>query len=959
MSDTSARRIVLDDGQLRVVGHASQGSGCLLVTGGPGSGKTAALVALVSQLAADGVPLSEVVVLTHARPAAQRLRRQIMEATGGAQVGLRVTTPHGWCQALMESSRPPGAGAWRLVNAPEQEYRVRELLDSPNEALYVQWPPELAQAVPTPGFAAQLRFLLARARQLGMDPADLAQAGRAAGRDDWVAAARFFSQYLDVLDAEEVLDYAELVHRCRVLMGQPDVAALVRAHTKAVLVDEFAECDESVVALLRDIWRCGVPVTAFGDATTAVFDFRGAWPSALRRFPQEFADAKGPAPVIELTGRWRSPDVSEAWLAATVDDEAEAVAQRLWLARADGVEWTQMAVVARQSGESLARLASGLAAAGLPVRVEGELLALADVPAVKVLVGALRLLVDAGQAPPDRWVEVLCSPLVGLDEVDLRLSGGDVYGWAPAQAALTGLTDLAGRLDGLSAGQAAWGLWTLAGWPERLRDAALGRQEDALRANRDLDAIIALFDLAARLPERRGAEAVDALIDLVSQQIVQRDRARENEVSDAVTVLSAYQAKGRGWPVVAVVGATEGAWPADGWIDSLLEPERLEAGGAGPAPGRRDMVAAQRRLFTLATSRASQRLVVTGSPGADTESAELSRFATGLGVVAADWQPGKLPSAVTSRRALVGELRGVAMSSEESPGVVSAATEALVRLQADPRDWWWVGGLTAGQRPLAGPGPAHISATAVATLLACPRSWFMQTHGGAPPPGVAMGFGSVAHWLFEVCASGQPDDLREQVDRLWEGLPYRAPWQSAAGRQNLDEAFARFLVWRDGRQGRRLLGTEIAFRTVVATPAGDVDVSGRVDRLEMDEAGRLVVIDFKTGKTADTKAYLDQMAIYRLGVEQGVFDDWAPGVRRAAPPELVWPRLDPRIRSADDVGCRVFPVGDEPEGGLVARLGQAASLLRAETFDATPGAQCRGCAFRDGCPAQSLWVNDE
>jgi len=953
VNNSSAARVVLDDAQQLVVDGVAQRSGCLLVTGGPGSGKTTALVAAVSQLVRDGVPLSRIVVLTHARPAAQRLRRQIMQVIGGAQVGLRITTPHGWCQALLQNSLTPGQRPWRLISAPEQEYRVRELLNSPG-SLRFRWPLDLAQAVATPAFAAQLRFLLARTRQLGMDPSGLAQAGRAAGRDDWVAAASFFSEYLDVLDAEGVIDYAELVHRCRVLLAEPDVQAGVRAHTEAVLVDEFAESDESVVALLRDIWRCGVPVTAFGDASTAVFSFRGAWSAALRRFPVEFADAAGPAQVVELTSQWRVPPVREALMAGSQDDEAAAVAERLWLARAGGAEWSQMTVIARQSGPALARLAASLAAAGLPVRVEGELLALADVPAMKVMMDALALVVDAAQAPPDQWVRVLCSPLVGLDEIDLRRLAGLGEECPPATAARAGLTDLADRLGQLSPGEAAWGVWTLAGWPDRLREAALGRREDALRANRDLDAVIALFDLAGTLSERRGAEAVVALIDLVSQQVVQRDRARESESGDAVTVLSAYQAKGRGWPVVAVTGAAEGAWPMDGWTDSLLEPERLEVGGAGPALGRRDQMSAERRLFTLAATRAVQHLIVTGSPGVDSETATLSRFATGMGLVAADWQAG--PSAGASARSLVGELRGVAMSPDEAPGLVSAAAACLARLHAEPRDWWWVGGMTAGQQPPVGFGPAQITATSVAALLACPRAWFMQANGAAPPPGVAMGFGSVAHWLFDAYAAGQPDDAWPQVEQFWDTLPFRAPWQSSASRAGLEEAMARFLIWRDGRKGRRLLGTEIDFRTEMTTPAGQVQVSGRVDRLELDDAGRLVVIDFKTGRTPDVKAYVDQLAIYRLAVEQGVFEDLAPGARVAAPPELVWPRLEPRARAICDVGCRVDAVADEPEGGIVARLGQAVAIPQAERFDATPGVACRYCAFQDGCPVQSLGV---
>ena len=44
-----------------------------------------------------------------------------------------------------------------------------------------------------------------------MDPEDVVAAGREAGRAEWVAVGEFFNECLDVMDAEGVLDYAELV----------------------------------------------------------------------------------------------------------------------------------------------------------------------------------------------------------------------------------------------------------------------------------------------------------------------------------------------------------------------------------------------------------------------------------------------------------------------------------------------------------------------------------------------------------------------------------------------------------------------------------------------------------------------------------------------------------------------------------------------------------------------------
>jgi len=980
--------VVLDPPQRAVVDRVVGRTGCLLVTGGPGSGKTTALVAAAAALVASGVPLAEVVVLTQSRTAAQRLRQKIMSCVGTTQASPRITTVHGWCRALLDRYAEPTSSPARLLTAPEQEFRVRELVGS------MAWPSDVAQASRTPVFAGQLRNLLARARQLGLDPDDLAAAGRAAGRQDWQAAAAFFGQYLDVNDREGVLDYAELVHRSRLLMADDAVRAGVAAHTKALLVDEFAECDESAVALMRDAWRAGVPITAFADPSTQVFGFRGAWPAGIRRFPDEFGDAAGPAPVVELAARWRRPARREAWLAATADDEAALLAARLW-GEHGRVGWDDMAVIVRAGGDAVDRLARGLSAAGVPVRVEGEILALADVPAVQLLLRALQLVVALaeGTDTAEQWLSVLCSDVVGLDEVDLRrlsrLATPPSDDWAPDRlqvADLPGelvpvwqnfdqtrsrLRAMADRLSDSTAAGVAWEVWTLAGWPDRLRADALARDESSMRANRDLDAVMAVFDLAGAELLWRGAGGVRDLMELVSQQVVQRDRARETPTGDAVTVLTAYQAKGRGWPVVAVAGAVEGTWPARGAPMELLEPSRLTADGQAPPPSRADQVGADRRLFALAASRASQCLIVTGAAGDD--DARPSRFLDEIGLRADAWNPsGRATDSdqALSVRQLVAELRESAASPDASPGLVEAAAGVLGQLRAarlpdgrplapgaDPANWWWVGGPSSGGVPLAEPGrPLRLAASGVASLLSCPRAWFLQHRAGAAPAsGPQATFGSLAHALFAACAEGEPDWalVRQIIDDGWPDLGYASAWFGEGQRDVLDVLLQRFLAWRDGRPGRRLLGVELDFDHVWATPAGDVQVTGRVDRLELDQEGRLVVIDFKTGRSSN-RDYTDQMGLYELGARAGVFDSLAPGVRAVAGPELVWPGVDPR---RSDVGCRVDVV--KTDDLVLSRLGEAAAILAAERFDAIAGPDCKFCAFWPGCPVKASGVGDD
>ncbi|NEA08471.1 UvrD-helicase domain-containing protein, partial [Streptomyces sp. SID10692] len=71
------------------------------------------------------------------------------------------------------------------------------------------------------------------------------------GRPDWSAAAQFLAEYLDILDAQGVLDYAELVHRAVLLAERPEVAAELADRYDAVYVDEYQDTDPAQVRLLH------------------------------------------------------------------------------------------------------------------------------------------------------------------------------------------------------------------------------------------------------------------------------------------------------------------------------------------------------------------------------------------------------------------------------------------------------------------------------------------------------------------------------------------------------------------------------------------------------------------------------------------------------------------------------------------------------------------------------------
>jgi RecB family exonuclease len=126
---------------------------------------------------------------------------------------------------------------------------------------------------------------------------------------------------------------------------------------------------------------------------------------------------------------------------------------------------------------------------------------------------------------------------------------------------------------------------------------------------------------------------------------------------------------------------------------------------------------------------------------------------------------------------------------------------------------------------------------------------------------------------------------------------------------------------------------------------GDAQLSGRVDRLERDDEGRLVVIDLKTGKSrvkVDDVPMHPQLAAYQLAVELGGFGEGerSGGARLV---QLAAPAKDPEQRQ------QPLAEADDPNWirGEVERVAQR---MRGTQFSATVQPLCGHCDLKLCCP---------
>jgi superfamily I DNA/RNA helicase/RecB family exonuclease len=1054
-----------DDVQSAAVAHRG---GVLRVVGAPGTGKTALAVEVVAdRVRRDGVAPDACLLLAPTRRAAADLREQVTTRLGRTSTEplARTWASYGF-GLLRQAAALAGDPPPRLLSGPEQDVVLRDLLagHAAGAVPPPPWPDRVALALPTRSFRAELRDLLMRAVELGLDPADLAGLGRRHGRPDWVAAAAVLREYDEVtaLSAPGSYDPAWVCGAAAdLLLHEPGAAERVRAALRLVVVDDAQELTPAAVRLVRAVVELAGPdVVLLGDPDCATQTFRGADPRwfatswtdlASRRAASGATGAAvsgasggatgatpgGPRPARSLTllTAHRTPEAVRAvaarvaghvgvlgdpghrgatagrpggavsvHLSRSAAQEAAGVAARLRRAHLrGGLPWQDMAVVVRGRARS-ALLRRVLEGAGVPVAAATSDLPVRDEVAARPLLTVLAWVAGiagdpASRPPADEVVDVLTSPLGGADAVALRrlrralrreelgsgggrtsdellvealLAPGLLQGGAaevtPARRVARVLAagraaaldpDLGGWRSGATAEAVLWAMWDAAGLAEPWRQAALGSGAASSRADRDLDAVVALLDAAARFADRLPAAAPDAFLEHVRGQEVPGDTLVARAPSgDAVALLTPQAAAGRQWPLVVVAGVQEGVWPDLRLRGSLLGSAELVDVVTGRDGDRRAAAAAVRhdetRLFLVAVTRSCRELVVTAVRN---DEEQPSPYLDVVDPRPEDEGPRPFdePPRLLTLPALVGELRREVTAPD--PGRRGPAVTALARLAAggvpgaDPGRWWPLVG-TSDDRPVRPPGaPVPVSPSRVEHFTRCGLRWLLSTCGAEGPSRGAADLGTLVHEVAAEMPDADVATMVAAVDARWPRLGLPPGWVSERRR-----AEAHAMVERLGRyvaaaetQGWRRVASEESMRVAL----GRAVLTGRVDRLETGPDGAVRVVDLKTGSSkpkAEELATHPQLGCYQLAVTRGAFPDLR---RRSGGAVLVHLGRAGGASMRSTVQEQPAIEDDEDAAWVEDLVARTADGMAGARFSATPGPGCATCAVLTSCPART------
>lgn len=1028
--------------------------GTVRLIGGPGTGKSTLLVQVAAAHVAAGVDPESVLLLTGssrlraaARAAVTKAVLRGGSADGGGDAKPRtavreplVRTVHSYAFAVLRlAAQRNGDPPPRLITSAEQDGIIRELLAGDLEDgddASVDWPLPLRPALGTVGFATELRDLLARCAERGVDPVELQRIGRREGRREWVAAGRFAQVYEQVMLLRSAvgmaapqatvpaLGAAELVGAALdAFAADPELLAAERARLRLLLVDDAQHLDPQAAKLVRVLAGGAALTVIAGDPSQSVFGYRGADPELLRGQGEPavvLSESWRCAPAVaravngiagrlpasdarrDITGTAAEPGGVAVRLAASQHAEAALVADALRRAHLiDGVPWKQMAVIVRSVPRS-GSLGRALAAAGVPVDQATPDTALAAHPAVSALLTVLDA--TAGQLTGEHALDLLTGPIGRVDPVTLRqlrrtLRRGDRDGLSFGELVVRALehpadhpADLPDQLARplrrvaavVGAARRSYSIgedprftlfqaWHQSGLQRRWLSSVERGGLVGVQAGRDLDAVTALFDVVEQHVARTTGATLSGVVDYV--RALALPGGTRDEQGDAVALVSAHAALGREWDFVAIAGLQEGLWPNTIPRGGVLATQHLvdvidgiaDSGVSTRAPALAD----ERRLLVAALGRARSRVLVTAVDGDGDDGAIPSTFCDELTALASerpdppdrDVVPVVAPR-VLAPTAVVGRLRALACAPPDavSDAVRNCAAAQLARLAAAgipgaaPEEWHATTEPSTDEPLWDGDGHVvTMSPSTLQTLVDCPLRWLLERHGGSDGRDVRSALGSLVHALVASPASAQ--QRLDELERVWAELPFESEWFSANELERHRAMLATFEQWHaQTRREFTEVGTEVDVEGVLgdagdAAAAADgpgVRVRGRVDRVERDAEGRLVVVDLKTGKTPVSKDDAQrhaQLAMYQLAVANGlVADGDQPGGGR-----LVY-LGKPGVAGPAERGQDAFTPDacDDWRG----RVTQAAKDGQGPRFAARINDGCAHCPVRAMCPAQ-------
>jgi len=305
----------------------THGDGPLLVVAGAGSGKTRTLACRVAFLMSQGVAPERILLLTFTRRAAEEmLKRAAASAAGQAQSTRRVWggTFHAFANRVLRIyARPAGLA---------QEYSVIDRTDAEDFLNVVR--NEMGLARKGRRFPQKATCLDIYSRRVNSTE-DLREVltRHYPWCLEWEAElASLFGSYVERKQAQNVLDYDDLLLYLYYLLEDPQAGNALGGRFDHVLVDEYQDTNRIQAGILTRLRRGNHNIMAVGDDAQSIYGFRSATVRNMLDFPTEFPGTT----IVTLDQNYRSLQPILDTTNHVIAQAHERFSKDLWATRGEG-----------------------------------------------------------------------------------------------------------------------------------------------------------------------------------------------------------------------------------------------------------------------------------------------------------------------------------------------------------------------------------------------------------------------------------------------------------------------------------------------------------------------------------------------------------------------------------------------------------------------------------------------
>lgn len=596
----------LDDRQREAVEFGSEP---LLVIAGAGSGKTNTLAHRVAHLLVGGADPRRILLMTFSRRAATELTRRVERITTQAMGAGYAAEALSWAGTFH------GIGARILREFAPQiglspDFTIHDREDSADLMNLSRH--GLGFSATESRFPAKGTCLAIYSRVVNSGE-DLAEALR--DHFPWVCGweaqlNRLFAAYVEAKQAQNVLDYDDLLLAWSQVMEESHFAAHIGGMWDHVLIDEYQDTNRLQARILLALKPQGRGLTVVGDDAQSIYAFRAATVRNILDFPSGFSP---PASVVTLDRNYRSTQPILAAANSVIAEAAERFTKDLWSDRVSeekprlvtyaneadqarhfvdqilanremGMTLKQQAVLFRTSSHS-GQLEVELTRRNVPFIKFGGLKFL-DSSHVKDLLALLRFL----QNPRDRVAGFRSLQL--LPGVGPGAAGKVLEAIATAPAPLAALTALPPppRATGWAELVAAL---QPRDWPAEIGQIRTWYEPQLERIHEDAEFrradLLQLEQIASGYPSRERF-LTDLTLDPPDATSDQAGVPLKDE--DYVILSTIHSAKGQEWKAVSVLNVVDGCIPSD------------------LGTGQRAEIEEERRLLYVAMTRAKDQLTL-------------------------------------------------------------------------------------------------------------------------------------------------------------------------------------------------------------------------------------------------------------------------------------------------------------------------------------------------------------